>query len=651
MPLNDDEKLNGIENLKTKLFSKNYQTTIEHRGKFVNRDTKNIPDSWEDGDKGPDPLGAPRKLLMKTSIFKNIFIVSLGFFVLTLGYASFVFFRGGNTVSNDNIDISVLGNNFASGGEEMSLVVSIANRNNAPLDLLDLVLEYPKGSSSVSGGDVNSSDPTERSRISIGTIPAGGVHNENVKLTLFGEQGTVRPIKISIEYRVEGSNAIFVKEKPYEVTISSTPINLSVDAPLTISPNQDITLNVKVGANATRPVSNVLLKLDYPVGFSFGSATPAPSIGKNVWNLGDLAPGGEKTVAIVGKMIDVFDGEEKTFQISSGSQSATNKSMIDVVLSSLAHIVTIKKPFVEARLFINGASQSAYASSAKTPINAQIQWTNNLDTTLNDLVIEAKVSGNALDRNTIKATQGFYNSSNDLITWDKSSIEQLKEVNPGDSGSVEFSLSPISLFSASGGILANPSIKIDVSISGKQLVESYAAKDLNNINSSVIHIISDVGFTAKALYYSGAFTNHGPIPPKVEQETTYTIVWSLSNTANNISNGVIHSSLPAWMAFVGPFSPQDEDLVYNPSTKEITWNIGGIPKGTGITSGERSVSFQVSLNPSLSQVGDSPVIINNATLTGHDDFANLDVKVNKTSLTSVLSNDPAFPPSGGAVSQ
>ena len=172
---------------------------------------------------------------------------------------------------------------------------------------------------------------------------------------------------------------------------------------------------------------------------------------------------------------------------------------------------------------------------------------------------------------------------------------------------------------------------------------------MNNSDSGIIRIISDVGFAAKALYYSGPFTNTGPVPPKVEKETSYTIVWSLSNTANNISKGVVRSSLPSWMKFAGPILPTGEDLVYNPSTKEITWNIGRIPKGTGITTADRSVSFQVIFTPSLSQARTTPIIINDAILTGHDDFANVEVRVNKTSLRTLLNNDPLFSSVGGMV--
>ncbi|OGJ05566.1 hypothetical protein A2456_01065 [Candidatus Nomurabacteria bacterium RIFOXYC2_FULL_36_19] len=643
---NDGNKLNRIEELKSKLFSKNYQTKIEHRDGFSHLNKNNIPDVWDNGEKvGSSSFYNRDNFFMKTPVFKKFFVFSLSFFVLTLIYASYVFFAGGNTVSNDNIDISILGNNFTAGGEELSLVVGITNKNNSSLDLADLIIKYPKNGS----GNFDSSAEIESNRISLGTIPAGSVRNENIKLVLFGEQGSLIPIKISIEYRVEGSNAIFVKEKPYEVTINSTPLNLSVEAPDTVSPNQDITFNVKATLNATKPVSKILLKFDYPVGFQFKSSVPAPSLGNNIWSLGDLAPGTERNISVTGKMVDVSDGEEKSFHISSGSQSSSDKSTIDVVFNSLSHSVVIKKPFIEAKLFVNGVYQREYATNTKTPIQGEIIWTNNLDTKVNDLVIQAKISGNAVDRRTINAQQGFYDSSLDIITWDKNSKTEFSEVNPGDSGSVSFSVSSFSLVSASGGMISDPVININVSISGKQLLSGYATTNLNNYDSAIVRIISDVGFANKALYYSGPFANTGPIPPKVGAETSYTIVWSLSNTANNISKAIIRSSVPSWMKFVGTVSPSSEDLTYNPSTKEIVWNVGRITKGAGITGLVRSVSFQVVFTPSLSQIRTTPIIINDAVLTGHDDFANVDVRVNKSALRTQLDNDSSFPPAGGVV--
>ncbi|MFA4975476.1 MAG: hypothetical protein WC839_00980 [Candidatus Paceibacterota bacterium] len=640
MPLEDKDKLNRIEDLKSKLFSKNYQTRIKYHDNFPHFENKDIKDSWE---KEERKIGFMEKFFAKTTMFKKFFIFSIIFFILALSYASYMFFAKGNTVSNDNINISILGNTFTGGGEIYPLLLEIVNKNNSSLLLTDLIIEYPKSS------ETGLPEDNEHIRLSLGDIPAGGIKNENVKLILFGEQGTSRQIKISLEYRVEGSNAIFVTNKLFNVSINSTPINLSIDAPSTISSNQEITLGVKVTLDATKPVSSILLKVDYPIGFQFIKATPSPSLGNNIWNLGDLAPGAEHDISILGKMVDVFDGEEKVFRVSSGSQSTTNKSLIGVLFNSLERTVMVKKSSIEATLSINGVSQREYAIDTKSSIEGTILWRNNLDTNINNLEIRAKISGNAVDRNTIVAKQGFYDSAQNLIVWDKNSQNKFIEISPGESGQVSFSLSSLSLFSAANGIMSLPSINIDVSITG---VEGQGSgTKLTNTESKVVKIISDVGFLTKALYYSGPFVNSGPIPPKVEQKTKYTIVWSLSNTANNISNVQIRSSIPSWIKFVGPFSPSTEDLVYNNSTKEIIWNVGTILKGTGITEADKEIFFQVELTPSLSQLNTIPVIINSATLTGHDDFANVDVKVNKTLLNTRLLSDPSFPANGGIVIQ
>ncbi|KKP72904.1 MAG: hypothetical protein UR70_C0003G0019 [Candidatus Nomurabacteria bacterium GW2011_GWB1_35_20] len=427
-----------------------------------------------------------------------------------------MFFARGNTVSNDNIDISVLSNDFTAGGEEYPLLLEIVNRNSSSLELVDLVIEYPKSS------QVGFSQDNEHIRISLGTISAGEVKDENIKLVLFGEQGSTRQIKISLEYRVEGSNAIFVKDKLYIVSINSTPINLLVNAPAEASSNQDITLGVKATLNSTKSISKILLKVDYPVGFQFIKSTPAPSLGNNIWNLGDLAPGAERNISILGKMVDVFDGEEKIFRVWSGSQSLSDKSLIGIVFNSLEHAVMIKKSSIGAELLINGVYQREYVIDTKTPIQGQIQWTNNLETKINNLEIRAKIYGNAVNRKTISVAQGFYNSSQDLIIWDKNSQSKFEEVNPGDFGTVSFSLSSLPLFSAADGIVSLPTINIDVFVTGRQAQSGGIITELSNSESKVIKIISDVGLSTKApILLFGLF----PIRQIIFQKRKYVLLF------------------------------------------------------------------------------------------------------------------------------
>jgi hypothetical protein len=645
VPMSDSEKdaLNRLEELKRRLASNSYKTKIESYDNYSPLHHAHIPESWHEN----EVTVTAKEPSMKPSIFKKFFVFSLIFFVCASLYVAYQFLKGGNTVSNENITIAILGNTFTAGGENLPLQIEVTNKNNAALELVDLVVEYPNGSRSSDGTE---SDVT-RLRTSVGTIPAGGVRSETMNIVLFGEQGSTHDVKVSIEYRVEGSNAIFVKEKEYQVSISTTPINLSVDGPHEVNPGEDITLKVKTTLNAARPVLGMLVKAEYPTGFQFKSATPAPTLGNNIWALGDLSPGAENDITIVGKMLDVSDGEEKTFKLYSGSQAKGDKSAIDVVFNSLGYTVTVQKPFIAAKLYINGVYDKEYAIDSKTPIEGEINFTNNLDTNVNDVEIRAKVTGNGFNRNTLRPGKGYYDSINNTIVWNKDYDSHFAKVAPYETQTATFTVLPLSLFSSGGGFIVQPSIDIEVSISGKQPLEGNTVKKLQNSESKTVRLITDLGLGSKALYYSGPFTNTGPIPPQAETETTYTVVWSVTNTANNVSKAQVKSSLPPFIKFVGTTDPSGENLSYNASTRELTWNVGSVPRGSGIESPGREVAFQVSLSPSVAQIGETIKILNEAVLTGHDDFANVDVRATKTFLTTNLTSDPAFPKNGGKVVQ
>ena len=71
----DRDKLNKLEDLKSKLFNKNYEPKIEHRDIFPHFQKMDVVDTWaEKENSGPD---FREKFFMKTSMFKKFFIFSL----------------------------------------------------------------------------------------------------------------------------------------------------------------------------------------------------------------------------------------------------------------------------------------------------------------------------------------------------------------------------------------------------------------------------------------------------------------------------------------------------------------------------------------------------------------------------------------------
>lgn len=620
-----------IEKLKKRLFDNDISKLRKtHRGTMHDVDL-GVPNEWENKVEVKNDNALTIEPKMKSTIFKKLFIGSIAFFVIAVTFVVYSFMGGRNIVSNDNVDIAILGNAFTNGGDELPLQIEIHNKNSVAIEFANLNIEYPKGSESGGVGEM------ERKSESIGTIEAGKTFTYDARVILFGEQGSIKDIKATLEYRVKNSNAILQKSASFSVALNSAPLELTVKGPTDTTPGQNFSLDVTALLKSVNTAKDMILKIEYPPGYNFVSANPAPSIGNNVWNLGDLSQGIPKTITVSGSII-APEGEDRAFRIFAGEKSADDESIVGTVFNSMVQVLAIRKPFIEAHIAINGANQSPYVVSAGSDINVGINWANNLPTRVDNLQITAKISGNAYDESTIKNQTGFYDSVKDSMVWDQNTMTSFATVEPGDSGQVNFSLSP-----SLSSVLNSPGIKIEVSISGRQPQYGTGVARVDNFETADIRVGSDFQIGASAVYGVGPFTNTGGIPPRAEKPTTYTITWSLTNSSNRISGASATTKLPSYVKWTNLISPTNENITYNDATREVIWNIGSVDPGTGFTGKNKTVSFQVELTPSKSQIGSSPILIDKTTLVGQDSFTGANISPQpKSALNTRIQNDPTF---------
>jgi hypothetical protein len=622
------ENNSKIEDIKRRLYEREDTISERPREGVLHQVTHKAPEDWQGGIKKADDSNQNKNMKKpSTSIFKYFFILAVVFFIAAIGYAIYMFSNGGVSVSNDNIDITVLGNAFAKGGEELPLQVEIVNRNKANLELANLIVEYPKGA------DDNSTDVVRLPYDSIGTIKPGQSVTRDVKVTLFGTEQSTRNIKISLEYHPEGSNAIFSKDTEYPITISSAPLSLNIDTPTSISSNQPFSFNVTATLNTTLPTGNTILQVAYPSNFIFDSAIPAPSIGNSVWDLSSLTLTNPIPIIIKGRLVGQ-DGDEQVFHVYAGATNKNNQSIVSVVYNSLLQTILISKPFLEARILVNSQDLPEYIASGGGNIHAEISWANNLSTKITDAQIIASISGNVLDKSSVSPSEGFYDSVNSQIIWDKNSIPELGSIEPGARGNISFNFKSLSLVGLST-VIKDPQIILDVSIKGRQPSEGSTFGDVNNFNKKVIKILSDFQIASSANYSSGEK------PPKAESETRYNVNWTLSNSANIITSAQARSVLPIYVNWVGVTKGSTENITYNEITREVIWNIGTVKASTGFGS-TREASFQISLKPSTSQIGSVPQLMKDIYLSGTDSFTSTLIKSTRGPITTTLINDPSF---------
>jgi hypothetical protein len=574
---------------------------------------------------------------------RTIFIISGIFFLASSAVAAWLFFSGKSVISNDNIDMQISGPVSVPGGEELNLQVEIVNRNPVPLILADLIVEYPEGTKSPS----NVGTDMPRTRETIGTIAPGASVKKTIRGVLFGVEGTQKKVAISLEYQIEDSNALFKKDHDYNVLLSSAPVAIKVDALKEITPGQEITLTAHIISNSSKVLSNMLVSVDYPFGFVPTVTDPKPAYNANVWNLGDLTPGSERVITIKGTLAGQ-NTEERVFRFQAGSANEKKPDTIAAMFQSTEVPVILKRPFVNLAFEFDGQdSKGVLITSRGKRLSGNLHWTNTLPSQISDLEIDLVLAGSTLDQKAIGVGKGFYRSIDNTIIWSSETNRELALVEPGEDGIVSFTFgsTPFKL----GSNIRSPVINLTAHIKGRRLGETGVPETLESSANATVKLAAEPSIASRVLYYSGPFQNTGPVPPRVNSETTYTVTMSVANDINDLRNVTVVSKLPSYVKWQGVVSPQNADITYNAAKGQLVWNIGSLPAGTGYNTEPVQIAFQVSIVPSLSQVNNAPTLLEEQHMTGIDQFTGNMIETSHRNLTTDLPTDPNASPGAGSV--
>jgi len=642
---NEKERHDRIEEIERSLYSKDFKEEDIVTGVSEKKQDSNIQEDWQsDETSRSGHQGFLKDTIMKHRFsIKKIFIISLIFFIGASAFA-FVKIYLGSVFSSEHVNISVNGPISIAGGEKLELIVNITNNNDTAIETGDLIIEYPPGAYE----SFESQESLPRTRRPLGTLEPHETINEKVEVVLFGEQNSEKEIRFILEFRFKGSSATLEKDEFYKVRITSSPIDLSLDVLDELTAGQETTLVLEVRSNSSQAIEDLLLEVDYPFGFEFLSASPAPSFGNSGWEIGDLAPGGNKIIRIKGR-IEGQQGQERVFNAYIGSRSSVNRKVIGTIYNSVAEETMVAKPFLILDVVVNGNNSSEYVSSSEKQIRADLLWENTLPTKIIDGKIEVKLSGEALDKFSVSTgAGGFYRSVDNTIVWDKNSTPMLGIIEPGTDGQMSFNLASLPLYTQGGKLLRNPEIVIEVSAKAKRISDINVPEELNTSIRKTVKIESDMRLAPRSVYYEGPYVNTGPIPPRAEQETTYTIMWTVTNSSNDIKDANVRTTLPTYVSWLGAPS-QNENITFNDVGGEVVWNLGEVEAGTGITKPAREVAFQIVLLPSVSQIRKVPPLTGDIILSGEDTFTGTLIKSISLPLTTRLSTDPNIISSSGIV--
>jgi uncharacterized repeat protein (TIGR01451 family) len=589
------------------------------------------------------PLSAPNKLELQHSweerSLENIprrgerhvrlagifFITAFVFFIISLGAAVYLFYFGSNAVSVDKITIEVLGPTTIAGGDTVPLSIAVTNRNSIAIDNAIVEINFPSGTRSADGELSAYPRYTE----DLGRLASGETITRSIKAVVFGSAGQALLLPISFSYRTAGSNSVFVKKSSYSLAISSTPLSVSVETLSETVSGKPLTFTLTVRSNATVPLNNVVLSAILPFGFSVTSSSIPMS--ESNFLLGLLSPGASKKIMLTGNLTGQ-GGEQRVFHFTVGTSKSANDQALAVTYMTQDATVTITTPFIFTTLALNGETRADIAIAPGSYQNATISYVNTLPTSITNATAAVTLSGSAVDYSSIQTSSGFYRSTDRTIIFSRDTDPSLAILAPGASGVGSFTFSTL----PANAIGTTPSVTFTVSVSGTRVGQTNVPEEISASFVKTVKVATTVVLSASSLHFSGPFGAIGPIPPRVGQVTTYTIVWNVRNGSSSIADAIVSAVLPSYVSYNG-VSTGTGSFSYDSSSRTVLWKIGDIAQGRNIQG-----AFQISLTPSSSQTGSTPSLTSAPTFSGHDRFAGVQINASAEPSTTDTKEDPGY---------
>src|SRR3989344_3515790 len=420
-----------------------------------------------------------------------------------------------------------------------------------------------------------------------------------------------------------------------KIKINSSPLVIRVDAIERASSGQEIEVTLTVQSNTSAVQRNILITANYPNSFAFLRSEPSPSYGQNTWLISEIAPEGSQVITLRGRISGVAN-EQSELQFLAGTPRSDNQFVMSSTMTQAKTTYTIERPFIDVQVAVNGDKDGSAVVEAGKEAGVVISITNTLDETIYDMRVEVSPKGNLIRDNLLSIPDGFYDSTNKVIRYEVAGMEDLAEVRPGESREFLFFVKPdINQQTASFDISTN--------VYARRVREAGAAEEIVGTAVAEAKYESQLELRAQAGRNDGPFSDTGPLPPVANQETTYTLTFEIEAGANDLTAAVMTTSLPQHVAWLDNFEGEGT-VEYNPVAKQIRWNVGAMSAKTS-----KQLKVQVSLLPSVTQVGTNPTLVGSQEVRATDRFTETTVRVVNALLTNELSREAGYGRDNGRV--
>lgn len=576
-------------------------------------------------------------LFNKKNLPKTLIII---FLILGALIVASLVIRGGSP-DPDDVKINIRIPNSVSSGEEVVLKVDYINDNRIGLKDVYLTIDYPSGTFSVDGEERN------HERKDLGLVAKKFKGTEEFRIRFVGEKGDSKNITAKLNFVFQNLSSPFEVSTTSRLEINSVLVSINIEGPEKSIAGEKANYLVEYENKAGEDLYDLNLEITYDKDFKAESVEPLPEEEEDsVWQIPVLRAGEKRSINFVG-ILNGKEGESKSFKVVIGR--IENNQLIQY--SQSEYLTLISPPPILLKLALEGAGEDCKTNPGEL-LRYRIDFKNNTDVGLSELILKARLEDSVFDIPGIQLGNiGFFDSRENTITWSGADIPALKLLEPGQSGDVSFSIRlkrPVPMKSYNN---KNLKAEASVEIGTKIIPNKFAMSELKIFNNLSCKINSEADLKTKVYYDepTAEINNSGPIPPKVDLLTSFTVHWQISNGSNDLDGIRVYSVLPQGIDWTGLYENNvpDSQVSYNERTKEIAWQISKIPAGVGRLSSVYELVFQIAIRPSINQINTTPILINETSLEAKDSFTSIFLRDYTSPVNTTIPDDPRA--QGGSV--
>ena len=543
---------------------------------------------------------------------RNRIILVIIILAVSAGLIGYLWQR--QSFSKGNLNLEILSKREVGLAEEVEYTVKYKNNGAICLEEPRLVFEYPKQA-------LVPDDKPLRQEIILDDIYPGVEKTISFKARLLGREGENITAKATLSYRPRNLKPRYESDTTFTTIIKSVPVTFELDLPSKVESAKSFNFRINYFSNLDYPLTDLRVQTEYPSGFEFIESTPK-SLEKDEWLVSILNKNQGGRIEITGKVSGQIS-EARIFIAKLG----VLKEGEFILLKEVEKGLEIIKPLIYIRQEINRNPQ--YMARPGDWLHYEIYFKNIGENILNDIFVMSHLEGAAFDLETIRSDLGEADPGLSSVIFDGRKISQLQYLLPMEEKKVDFWIKVKDDF----GPVEKPILINKISVN--DVKEEFITK-----------ISSKVEIAQKGFFKDEVFGNRGPIPPRVGEATTYTIIWQVKNYYSLVKDIKTKAILPPGVELAGKIFPGDEatKFSFDSQSREIIWSVGDLEKGSA-----KDIAFQVSFTPNAFQRGQTPKIINAATITGEDSWTDRILEATSPAIDTTLPDDETITEDMGKV--